>query len=107
MDRRLGAVPTSERCLALDNKSLPIPTVQAVQSRIMLYTVLDQNPSLMTSIQFGKAPSVISDQSAQAKSEEASAEALLDAQAQAYFANCKGLADAGSSIEEERESWLR
>merc|ERR1719265_2229339 len=81
-DRRIGAVPTAERCLALANKALPIPTVQAVQSRLMLYTVLEQNPTLMTSIQFGKAPSVISDQSAQAKAEEVSSEALLDAQSQ-------------------------
>merc|ERR1719160_583109 len=81
-DRRIGAVPTAERCLALANKALPIPTVHAVQSRLMLYTILEQNPSLMTSIQFGKAPSVISDQSAQAKAEEAMGDTVLDAQAQ-------------------------
>jgi len=43
--RHLGAVPAAECCLALARR-LPMPTPGAVYARMMLCTVLQQNPSL-------------------------------------------------------------
>lgn len=45
-DRHLGAVPAAECCLAVAARSLPVPTPSAVYARMMLFNLLQQNPSL-------------------------------------------------------------
>eukprot|EP00931_Biecheleriopsis_adriatica_P060541 TRINITY_DN36370_c0_g1_i1.p1 TRINITY_DN36370_c0_g1~~TRINITY_DN36370_c0_g1_i1.p1 ORF type:complete len:3594 (+),score=919.56 TRINITY_DN36370_c0_g1_i1:56-10837(+) len=44
--RHLGAVPAAECCLATAARNMPIPTPSAVYARMMLFTLLQQNPSL-------------------------------------------------------------
>jgi hypothetical protein len=44
--RRIGAVPTAERCIAVA-KSLLVPTASAVYARVMLALIFEQNPSLL------------------------------------------------------------
>eukprot|EP00929_Paragymnodinium_shiwhaense_P031007 TRINITY_DN17469_c0_g2_i1.p1 TRINITY_DN17469_c0_g2~~TRINITY_DN17469_c0_g2_i1.p1 ORF type:complete len:3828 (-),score=1166.38 TRINITY_DN17469_c0_g2_i1:164-11647(-) len=47
-ERRLGAIPTAERVLAATTLHLPIPTVSAVYTRLMLCLLIEQNPTLLS-----------------------------------------------------------
>eukprot|EP00928_Gymnodinium_smaydae_P013443 TRINITY_DN14900_c0_g2_i2.p1 TRINITY_DN14900_c0_g2~~TRINITY_DN14900_c0_g2_i2.p1 ORF type:complete len:3483 (-),score=804.97 TRINITY_DN14900_c0_g2_i2:72-9770(-) len=44
--RRLGAVPTAERCLAVASKDLLAPTPSVVYARVLLCQLYEQNPLL-------------------------------------------------------------
>ncbi|CAE7214873.1 obg [Symbiodinium natans] len=46
-ERHLGAIPAAECCLAVAARNLPIPTPSAVYARMMLFNMLQQNPSLV------------------------------------------------------------
>jgi len=46
-ERHLGAIPAAECCLAVAARNLPVPTPSAVYARMMLFNMLQQNPSLV------------------------------------------------------------